>query len=78
MTPIRGDVFAAYGTLFDVHSVVEAGRAITRDPTTLSATWRQKQLGAQKKGGPPEASRPGASDSVVPSYFLPASFFRFT
>jgi len=41
---IRGYVFDAYGTLFDVHSVVEAGRAITSDPATLSATWRQKQL----------------------------------
>ncbi len=42
--PIRGYVFDAYGTLFDVHSVVEAARAITADPATLSATWRQKQL----------------------------------
>jgi len=41
---IRGYVFDAYGTLFDVHSVVEAGRAITSDPITLSMTWRQKQL----------------------------------
>jgi len=41
---IHGYVFDAYGTLFDVHSVVEAGRAITSDPMTLSATWRQKQL----------------------------------
>lgn len=44
MSPIRGYVFDAYGTLFDVHSVVEAGREITSDPATLSATWRQKQL----------------------------------
>ncbi len=44
MSPIRGYVFDAYGTLFDVHSVVEAGRAITSDPVTLAATWRQKQL----------------------------------
>ncbi len=44
MSPIRGYVFDAYGTLFDVHSVVEAGREITGDPATLSATWRQKQL----------------------------------
>ena len=44
MTPIRGYVFDAYGTLFDVHSVVEAGREITSDPVSLSATWRQKQL----------------------------------
>ena len=25
-------IFDAYGTLFDVHSVVEAGRAVTSDP----------------------------------------------
>jgi 2-haloacid dehalogenase len=37
-------VFDAYGTLFDVHSVVEAGREITSDPAAMSATWRQKQL----------------------------------
>jgi 2-haloacid dehalogenase len=37
-------VFDAYGTLFDVHSVVDAGRAITADPATLSTAWRQKQL----------------------------------
>src|SRR5262245_30365096 len=42
--PIRGYVFDAYGTLFDVHSVVEVGREVTDDPQTLSATWRQKQL----------------------------------
>jgi 2-haloacid dehalogenase len=44
VSPIRGYVFDAYGTLFDVHSVVDAGRAVTPDPATLSATWRQKQL----------------------------------
>ena len=44
MSPIRGYVFDAYGTLFDVHSVIEAGRAITDDPATLSVAWRQKQL----------------------------------
>ena len=42
--PVAGYVFDAYGTLFDVHAVIEAGRAITTDPATLSATWRQKQL----------------------------------
>jgi 2-haloacid dehalogenase len=42
--PIRGYVFDAYGTLFDVHSVVEAGRALTSDPLALSMVWRQKQL----------------------------------
>jgi 2-haloacid dehalogenase len=41
---IRGYVFDAYGTLFDVHSVVEAGREITPDPAALSLLWRQKQL----------------------------------
>jgi 2-haloacid dehalogenase len=44
MTSIRGYVFDAYGTLFDVHSVVEAGREITGDPLALSTLWRQKQL----------------------------------
>ena len=44
MDGIRGYVFDAYGTLFDVHSVIAAGREITSDPATLSATWRQKQL----------------------------------
>jgi len=44
LSPIRGYVLDAYGTLFDVHSVVETGREITSDPVTLSTTWRQKQL----------------------------------
>ena len=44
MPAIRGYVFDAYGTLFDVHSVIEAGRAITADPAALSLLWRQKQL----------------------------------
>jgi 2-haloacid dehalogenase len=44
VTAIRGYVFDAYGTLFDVHSVIEAGRAITADPAALSLLWRQKQL----------------------------------
>ena len=44
MSPIRGYVFDAYGSLFDVHSVVDAGREITSDPAALSTTWRQKQL----------------------------------
>jgi 2-haloacid dehalogenase len=42
--PIRAFLFDAYGTLFDVHSVVDACRTITVDAATLSATWRQKQL----------------------------------
>jgi 2-haloacid dehalogenase len=37
-------VFDAYGTLFDVHSVIEAARSITTDPLALSTLWRQKQL----------------------------------
>lgn len=41
---VQGLLFDAYGTLFDVHSVVEAGRAVTRDPQALSALWRAKQL----------------------------------
>jgi 2-haloacid dehalogenase len=41
---VEGLLFDAYGTLFDVHSVVEAGREITDDPQGLSALWRQKQL----------------------------------
>ena len=40
----RAFIFDAYGTLFDVHSVVEAGRALTSDPQALSNLWRQKQL----------------------------------
>jgi 2-haloacid dehalogenase len=41
---VQGLLLDAYGTLFDVHSVVEAGRAVTPDPEALSALWRQKQL----------------------------------
>src|SRR5262249_53683560 len=37
-------LFDAYGTLFDVHSVIDASRAITEDPEALSALWRAKQL----------------------------------
>jgi 2-haloacid dehalogenase len=44
MAPPKAFVFDAYGTLFDVHSVIEAGRAVTADPQTLSTLWRQKQL----------------------------------
>jgi 2-haloacid dehalogenase len=40
----QGLVFDAYGTPFDVHSVVEAARAVTSDPEGLAALWRQKQL----------------------------------
>ena len=41
---VQALLFDAYGTLFDVHSVVDAGRAITEDPQALSALWRAKQL----------------------------------
>lgn len=44
MAAPRAFVFDAYGTLFDVHSVVEAARAIAPDPQALSLLWRQKQL----------------------------------
>ena len=44
MSQIRAYVFDAYGTLFDVRSVMEAGREITSDPAALSTLWRQKQL----------------------------------
>jgi 2-haloacid dehalogenase len=37
-------IFDAYGTLYDVHSVIEAARAVTADPLSLSNVWRQKQL----------------------------------
>jgi len=44
MAAPRAFVFDAYGTLFDVHSIAEAARAITSDPQALSRLWRQKQL----------------------------------
>src|SRR5499425_3180641 len=44
MMQVKGLLFDAYGTLFDVHSVIEAGRAITTDPQALSTVWRSKQL----------------------------------
>jgi 2-haloacid dehalogenase len=44
MAAPRAVVFDAYGTLFDVHSIVDAARAITSDPDALSRLWRQKQL----------------------------------
>lgn len=44
MATIRGYVFDAYGTLFDVRSVAEAVRAVTDDAAPLVETWRQKQL----------------------------------
>jgi len=44
VAPPKAYVFDAYGTLFDVHSVIDAARSITTDPLTLSTLWRQKQL----------------------------------
>ncbi len=44
MPDIRAFVFDAYGTLFDVHSVVAACREVTPDPGALSREWRAKQL----------------------------------
>ena len=44
MATPKAFIFDAYGTLFDVHSVVEAGRALAGDPQALSLLWRQKQL----------------------------------
>lgn len=44
MLDVKGFIFDAYGTLFDVHSVMEACREITHDPAALSREWRQKQL----------------------------------
>ena len=44
MAAPRAFLFDAYGTLFDVHTVIEAGRAVTDDPQVLSLLWRQKQL----------------------------------
>jgi len=42
---IKALLFDAYGTLFDVHSVVlNGGNGITGDLDTLSRLWRQKQL----------------------------------
>jgi 2-haloacid dehalogenase len=44
MAAPKAYVFDAYGTLFDVHSVIEAGRSVTSDAEALSTLWRQKQL----------------------------------
>ena len=41
----RAFLFDAYGTLFDVHSVVlRSGTGITGDLESLSRLWRQKQI----------------------------------
>jgi 2-haloacid dehalogenase len=44
MARVRGCVFDAYGTLFDVHSVIATCRAVAPDAPALSETWRAKQL----------------------------------
>ncbi len=45
MQDYRAFLFDAYGTLFDVHSVVlRSGAGITGDLDGLSRLWRQKQL----------------------------------
>lgn len=44
MAPVRAFVFDAYGTLFDVHSVIAACRQVTADAEALSQLWRAKQL----------------------------------
>jgi hypothetical protein len=36
-------VFNAYGTRFDVHSVVTALRAVTMEAEAISLLWRRKQ-----------------------------------
>ncbi len=44
MPDVRAIAFDAYGTLFDVHSVMAACREVTADPEALSQQWRAKQL----------------------------------
>ena len=44
MVTAQAFVFDAYGTLFDVHSVVTALQAITPEAEALSRLWRTKQL----------------------------------
>jgi 2-haloacid dehalogenase len=44
MATPKGFVFDAYGTLFDVHSVITACQAVAPDAAALSETWRAKQL----------------------------------
>jgi 2-haloacid dehalogenase len=42
MPAARGLIFDAYGTLFDVHSVIAACRDVAPDAAALSETWRAK------------------------------------
>ncbi len=44
MTTAHAFVFDAYGTLFDVHSVVAALREVTPEADAVSLLWRNKQL----------------------------------
>jgi 2-haloacid dehalogenase len=44
MVGAQAFVFDAYGTLFDVHSVVAALRAVTTEAEAVSLQWRVKQL----------------------------------
>jgi len=41
---MKGFAFDAYGTLFDINSVIEACKHITQDPGGFSKLWRAKQL----------------------------------
>src|SRR5438093_6535666 len=44
MVRAQAFVFDAYGTLFDVHSVVTVLKTITADAEAVSLLWRTKQL----------------------------------
>ena len=44
MVTAQAFVFDAYGTLFDVHSVVTTLQALTPEAEALSRLWRMKQL----------------------------------
>ena len=44
MAGARAFVFDAYGTLFDVHSVVAALQLVTAEAEAVSLQWRAKQL----------------------------------
>lgn len=44
MPSVRAFLFDAYGTLFDVHSVLAECRRVTADAEALSQLWRAKQL----------------------------------
>jgi len=44
MVTAQAFVFDAYGTLFDVHSVVPTLQALTPKAEALSRLWQMKQL----------------------------------